>query len=53
MDLTTARRIVTVDRLNNGIVVKFDDGRCVLYPCAFLYAKIAECKELDEAKPSW
>lgn len=47
---TELRQIVNVDRLNNGIVLKFADGQCVFFSTAYLYARIAEGEPLDEAE---
>ena len=53
MDNYVAQRIVNVDRMNDGIIVKFDNGRCAFYSCAFLYAKLSESEELDEVDLQW
>lgn len=53
MATITARRIVNVDRMKDGVIIKFDDGKCAFYPCAFLYAKLQECEELNEDDPRW
>jgi hypothetical protein len=39
-------RIVLSDRVDNGIVVSFDDGRTVRYPAALLYAVLHQAEEL-------
>ena len=53
MDHLVARRIVNADLMNDGVIVQFDDGRCAFYSSAFLYAKLPECEELDEADTQW
>lgn len=42
------QRIIIVDRLNNGLVLKFADGKCVFFSNAFLYSKQAEGEPLNE-----
>ena len=39
--------------MNDGIIVKFDDGKCGFYPSSLLYATLQHCKQLDEAKVQW
>ena len=53
MEEIVTRKIVIADRTNSGIILKFDDGRCAFYSCAFLYSKLSECEELDEADLQW
>lgn len=47
------RRIISADRLEEGVVVKFDDGRCAFYSCALLYATLPQSQELDETELDW
>lgn len=53
MAVTNARRIVIADRMNDGVVIKFDDGKCAFYPCTLLYATFAKCEELNEKELQW
>lgn len=46
-------RIVTAELLNDGIVVKFKDGRCFLYSASLLAQIIPRAQELDEAATTW
>ena len=46
-------RIIAAERLNAGLVIKFENGRCAFYSCAFLFSKLSECKELSEADIEW
>jgi hypothetical protein len=39
-------RIISVDRLDNGAVVSFDDGRSALYPAALLYATLRQAQAM-------
>ena len=53
MDILNTRRIVNTDRMNDGIVIKFDDGRCAFFSCALLYATLPKCEPLDETIATW
>jgi hypothetical protein len=46
MGIPSGPRIVLSDRLDNGIVVSFDDGRTVRYPAALLYSVVSQAEEL-------
>jgi len=46
-------RIAAVERHNDGIVVRFEDGRCVFYPTSLLYQTIPEAQEQDETRTDW
>ena len=46
-------QIVAAERLNKGLVIKFDNGRCGFYSSALLFSKILESDELDEADIAW
>ena len=46
-------QIVAADRLNEGLVIKFDDGQCAFFSSAFLFSKLSECEELNEADIEW
>jgi hypothetical protein len=47
---SNAPRIVYVERLGDGVIVTFDDGKCAVYPAALLYAVFPQARELrDEA----
>jgi len=39
-------RIVEADRLNSGVVITFDDGRCALYSASLLYANLDAAQDL-------
>jgi hypothetical protein len=38
--------IVSFDRLHNGVVVSFDDGKTALYSAALLYATLPQAHEI-------
>jgi hypothetical protein len=48
MTRPTDARIVAVERLNEGVLVKFQGGRCVFYRDELLYEIIPRAEELDE-----
>lgn len=53
MAISEARRIVVADRMNDGLIIKFDDGKCAFYSCALLYENLSKCEELDETDLHW
>ena len=44
------RRIVAADRLENALIITFDDGRCAEFSSTLLYAMLSEAKELFESQ---
>ena len=40
-------RIIKSDRLDNAIVVAFDDGKTALYSAALLYATLSQARLLE------
>jgi hypothetical protein len=42
-------RIAFVDRLEDGVVITFDDGRCAIYSSALLHRSLAQAKEVLDA----
>lgn len=48
MNTLDASRIVNVDRMNDGLVLKFADGKCVFFSNALLYSKLDEGEALDD-----
>lgn len=53
MVTSEAPQIISAERLNNGIVLTFANGQCGFYPNSFLFAKLPECEELNEADVEW
>ena len=51
MDIGPQPVIVTADRLNEGLVVLFHDGRCAFYSASLLYEVFLSAIALDE--PPW
>jgi len=48
MDTPRTSRITYVDRLNGGVVIAFEDGRCALFSTALLYKTLAQAEELTD-----
>jgi hypothetical protein len=46
MDSPPDPRIVSVDRMDNGAVVSFDDGKTALYSAALLYATLPQARAM-------
>ena len=44
-----APRIVYVERLSDGVVVAFDDGRCALYSSRLLYETFHDAEPIDDS----
>ena len=42
-------RIVHVERLDGGVIITFDDGKCAVYSAALLYATFPQADEVDES----
>lgn len=53
MDVSETRRIVNADRMNDGLIIRFNDGRCAFYSCEVLYATLAKCEELNDKEVFW
>ncbi len=46
MDAPSDPRIVSLDRMDNGAVVSFDDGKTALYSAALLYAILPQARAI-------
>ncbi len=53
MAISNAQQIVNVDRMNDGIIIKFEDGKCAFYSSALLYATLPHSKKLEEMELDW
>ena len=53
MVLDEVPNIVSAERLNSGIVIRFDDGQCAFYSSILLFSKLPECEKLNEADVEW
>ena len=45
--------LIAVDRLNDGIIVRFNEGTCVLFSTALLYALSPQARATDETEEAW
>lgn len=45
--------IVATERLKDGIVVRFSDGKCVFYSTVLLYRSIKQAEMKDETEVVW
>lgn len=53
MDFSPVPRILAADRLNEGLVIRFENGQCAFYSTLFLFSKLPECEELKETDLEW
>ena len=53
MGISKVLSIISAERLNHGIVIRFSDGRCGFYKTSYLHSKLEECEELNEADVEW
>jgi hypothetical protein len=49
MKKTLDPRIVASDRLDNALVVSFDNGKTGLYSAAFLYAALSQAQIIESS----
>jgi hypothetical protein len=48
METQLARRVESVDRLNGGIIVTFDDGKSAVYSGSLLRATFGQAQDITE-----
>jgi hypothetical protein len=48
METRSQPRIVSAERLADGVVVTFDDGRCAVYSVSLLYTTLPQAEEVPE-----
>ncbi len=53
MTIAAQPNLISAERVDSGLVLKFADGRCAFYSAALLYAAIKQAKILDEEKVAW
>lgn len=53
MDVLDAVGIVAAERLNDGLVIRFSDGKCAFYATVLLYAMFVQADKLDETATPW
>jgi hypothetical protein len=47
MSMVPEPRIVSADRMDDSVIVTFDDGRCAIYSASLLYTVLPQAKEVD------
>lgn len=53
MTIAAQPNLISAERVDSGLVLKFADGRCAFYSATLLYAAIKQAKALDEEKVVW
>lgn len=53
MSVPEIPNIISAERLQSGIVIKFDNGQCGFYASSYLFSKLPECEELNETDTEW
>jgi hypothetical protein len=46
MEIRPDPRILFAERLDNSLIITFDNGKCGLYPAHLLYAVLPQAKDL-------
>jgi hypothetical protein len=46
-ETTAGPRLLSAERLDNAVVITFDDGKCSLYSAALLYSILPQAKEIE------
>lgn len=41
-------KIISADRLEGGVIVSFEDGRCAIYSAALMYATLSQAREVTD-----
>ena len=50
MDIKSDLQVVNVDRVDGGIYIEFDNGRCALYVAELLYSIIEQAVPLEKPR---
>ena len=53
MALSADIRILSVEKLNEGVVIRFDDKTCAYYSAVLLHQTAAKAEPLDETLQAW
>jgi len=43
-------RVAQADRLEGGIIITFEDGKCAFYPSSLLYASLPQATEIVDSE---
>jgi hypothetical protein len=52
MSTHSAPRIVSADRMDNCVIVTFDDDKCAVYSAGLLYSVLSQAKEVVDDQDS-
>jgi hypothetical protein len=52
METTADPRLISAERLDNALVITFDDGRCGLYSASLLYSILPQATEIEGFEPN-
>ena len=53
MNVNHDHSISAAETLNDGLILKFNDGRCAFYSCQLLYNALPWAEEMDETNLMW
>jgi len=45
-------RIVEAERMEDGVIITFDDGKCAVYPASLLYDVLPEAEAANDPVPT-
>jgi hypothetical protein len=48
MEPSSSHRVVAAERLNGGVIITFDDGKCAFYTASLLHSNLAQAKIVEE-----
>jgi hypothetical protein len=52
MDAPPNPHVASVESMDDGLVISFDNGQSAFYPSALLYSILAQAKEIDTREDS-
>jgi hypothetical protein len=50
METQIVPQVAWAERIGNGIIVTFDDGKCGVYSAALLYATFSQAEQVMESE---
>jgi hypothetical protein len=48
MESSSSHRVVAAERLDGGVIITFDDGKCAFYTAALLHATLAQARIVEQ-----
>lgn len=48
MQSEPGRHVVAAERIDDGVIITFDDGRCAVYSAALLYSFVGSAETVSE-----